>query len=277
MAIKAIVMDMDGTLLSGEKKILPRTKEALIEAQKQGIKVILASGRPLNGMLAYGKELELDRYEGYLVSYNGALVTDCKTGEVLFNQTLSVENSKAILEHLKKFEVIPMIYGEQYMYVSDVYNCMIDYKGAPFNIVEYESRNCNFLLCEQKDLAAFVEKPLNKILVAATPAYLQAHYEEMSAPFKGKCNMVFSADFFYEFTDLGIDKANALRQAFGPMGIEAEHFISFGDGQNDRTIIEYAGVGVAMGNAIDELKEVADFITVTNDEDGIAVALEQYL
>lgn len=277
MEIKAIVLDMDGTLLNNDKEISEKTKEALIDAQKKGVKVILASGRPTKAMQAAAHELEMDKYEGFIVSYNGAMVTDCKTKEVLFNQAMSVETGQSILEHLKKFDLIPMINDDEFMYVNNVYNNILHLPDREFDIIQYESRGGNFKLCEQEDLAAFADFPLNKILIAAQPEYLQENYVAIREPFIDTTHSAFSAPFYYEFTDKGIDKAKALDTVFPKMGILPENMISFGDGQNDRSIIEYAGVGVAMGNAVDELKELANDHTLSNDEDGIAVALKKYL
>ena len=109
MDLKAIVMDIDGTLLNDQKVITPRTQEKLIEAQKRGITVILASGRPTQGMLGLAKELEMDQYEGYLVSYNGGSVFDVKTKEVIFNQAMSTALANDILKHLADYEVVPMV------------------------------------------------------------------------------------------------------------------------------------------------------------------------
>ncbi len=277
MKIKAIVLDMDGTLLSNEKVITAKTNEALINAQKNGVKVILASGRPTTGMHSFAKELLMDQYEGLLVSFNGACVTDCKTEEVLFNQTLAVADAQAVLEHLKQFDVRPMINKDDYMYVNNVYDNWIELPDGPFNIMEYEARGGNFKLCEMDDLAAFADFPLNKILTIGDPAYLQEHHQEMAAPFAERLSAMFTAPFYFEFTDQGIDKAKALDTVLPAFGIDCSELIAFGDGHNDASIIEYAGLGVAMANAVDDLKAIADEITGSNDEDGIAVTLEKYL
>ena len=100
---------------------------------------------------------------------------------------------------------------------------------------------------------------------------------KISEPFIGKLSSMFTAAFYYEFTAQGIDKANALNEVLVPMGINPEDTISFGDGQNDLSIINFAGIGVAMGNAVENLKKAADVITLSNDEDGIAYVLEKYL
>lgn len=277
MTIKAIVLDIDGTLLNTGKIISEKTKQALIAAQEEGIKVILASGRPTTGMLELAEQLEMTKYEGFLVSYNGARVTDCLTKEVLFNQAMSIETGQAILEHLKNFDVIPMIDKEDHLYVNDVYSGMLDLPDGAFNIIEYEARGGNFKLSEIDDLAAFATFPINKILIAAQPEYLQKIAPALHAPFDEIVTAAFSAPFYFEFTDKGIDKAKALNTVFPEMGIHSENIIAFGDGHNDRSIIEYAGIGVAMGNAVDALKEIADDVTLSCDEDGIAAGLEKYL
>ena len=277
MIIKAIVLDIDGTLLNTGKIISEKTKQALIAAQEKGIKVILASGRPTTGMLELAEQLEMTKYEGFLVSYNGARVTDCLTKKVLFNQAMSIETGQAILEHLKNFDVIPMIDKEDYLYVNDVYSGMLDLPDGAFNIIEYEARGGNFKLSEIDDLAAFATFPINKILIAAQPEYLQKIAPALHAPFDEIVTAAFSAPFYFEFTDKGIDKAKALNTVFPEMGIHSENIIAFGDGHNDRSIIEYAGIGIAMGNAVDALKEIADDVTLSCDEDGIAAGLEKYL
>lgn len=279
MDVKAIVLDIDGTLLNDDKKLTKRTKEALISAQKKGIKVVLASGRPTPGMWKYVEELQMIHYNGMLVSYNGAHVIDVATKKELFSQPLSIETSQQILEHLKQFDVLPMIAKDNYMYVNNVYNGLLhlDSQMGLFNIIEYEARGGNFQLCEKNDLAAFVDFPLHKILVAAQPEYLNKNWKNILTLFKNTVNGVFSAPMYFEFTDQGIDKAYAVDKTLLPLGIHPEHIISFGDGHNDLSLIHYAGMGVAMGNAVDELKNSADKITLTNNEDGIAAALAELL
>lgn len=277
MMVKLIIMDIDGTLTNSEKKLTPKTKEVLLRAEEHGARLVLASGRPTNGLVKLAEELEMEKHHGLFVCFNGSKVIDWETKEVLFNQAMSVEEGKAVLEHLKKFNVRPMIDKDEYMYVNNVFDNYITYKGKPFDVMQYESRNNGYLLCEKKDLAAFVDFPLNKILTYADPEYLQAHYKEIAAPFEGKLNCMFTSDFYFEFTAQGIDKAKALDTVLKPMGYKKEEMMAFGDAQNDRSMIEYVGCGVAMGNASDELKEVADEITLSNDEDGIAASLLKHM
>ncbi len=274
MSKRVIVMDVDGTLATSQKEISPRTKNALIKAQEQGDLIILASGRPTSGLLDFAKDLLMDSYQGLLVSYNGSKVVNAKTHEVLFDQTLSIEQSKAVLQHLKKFRLIPMVDKDDYLYVHDVFQGYIDFQGQPFNVIEYESRGGKFKLCEQDDLAEFVDFPMNKIIVAGDPDYLQENYQSMMAPFKDSLNCVFTGPFYFEFTAKGIDKAKALDTVLSPLGYDSQDVIAFGDGHNDMTMLDYAGIGVAMGNAVPEVKAMANHTTASNDEDGIAKFLD---
>ncbi|MBF2509623.1 Cof-type HAD-IIB family hydrolase [Listeria welshimeri] len=277
MTTQAIILDIDGTLLNDDKKISSETKKALITAQQNGVKLILASGRPTTGMHLYAEQLEMEKYHGLLVSYNGAKVVDCQTKEELFNQTLTIAEGKAVLEHMKQFEVKVMIDKDDYMYVNNVYDCYITYKGEEINIIQYESRGGNFKLCEKEDLAAFLDYRINKILTAGDPDYMQKNYQAMMAPFKNTLNCVFTADFYFEFTAKNIDKAKALDTVLTPMGIHAENIIAFGDGHNDITMVKYAGTGIAMDNAVPELKAVANSITLSNNKDGIAHVLNNFI
>lgn len=278
MDLKAIVLDIDGTLLNDEKVITQRTKDKLMLAQKQGIKVVLASGRPTRGILPLAKELELDRYEGFLVSYNGSQVYDVKKEEILFEQALSPALANEILDFLSAWDVAPMIDIEEYMYVKDAYfDIKYELTTGAKSIVQYEVRGGNFKVCEVDNFKEIVKNPVNKILVGGNPSYLKKHFDEMQAPFKDTTTTAFSAPFYFEYTDRGVDKASALEEIFPRMGISAEDAMAFGDSQNDRSLIQYAGLGVAMGNAVPEILELADATTTTNNEEGIAVFLDRYI
>lgn len=277
MAVKVIIMDIDGTLVNDKKEITPKTKEVLLKAQEQGALLVLASGRPTSGLRKLAAELQMDKHHGLFVCFNGSKVIDCQSDEVLFNQAMSVEDSKAVLEHLKNFRARPMFDKGEYMYVNDVFDNYITYKGKPFNVMQYESRGNNYILCEKRDLAAFVDFEINKILTYGDPEYLQAHYQEMMEPFKDSLSCMFTGDFYFEFTAQGIDKAKALDTVLIPMGYTREEMIAFGDGHNDASMVKYAGIGVAMANAVQDLKDIADEVTLSNEEDGIAASLYKHM
>lgn len=277
MAIKAILLDIDGTLTNNKKEITPETKQALMIAEQHGIKLVIASGRPSRGIFKYGDQLDMRMYHGMFVCYNGARVVDCTTGDVYVDVTIPPETTKAVLEHMKKFDVRTIITHGSHMIVEDVYNCMIHDGDREFNVIEYESRMNGYGLMETEDLAAYTNFPVNKILTAGDSDYLRAHYKEMAAPFEGKLSMMFTANFYYEFTALGIDKGKALETAMARVNILPEECIAFGDAENDISMLKYAGIGVAMGNAQKAVKDMADVITDDNNHDGIAKALYQFV
>ena len=279
MAIKAIAMDIDGTLTNDEKVITPRTREKLLEVQDRGVKLILASGRPAQGLKRLAHELELDSHDGLLVCFNGACVIDAQTSDVLFDQPMPADELRRLLKHLKDFDVIPWITKDDRLYLEDSYRCMLTLPdGSQKNIVKYERDACDLRIHEVADLASVVDEgPVDKLLTAGNPDYMQAHFEEMYAPFKETLAGMFTADWYFEYTAPGIDKAHALEGALPKLGIDASEVAAFGDGQNDKSMLAWAGTGVAMANAVDETKAVAQMVTASNNEDGIAVALEKLL
>ena len=178
---------------------------------------------------------------------------------------------------MKEFDVRPIITHGSHMVVEDVYNGMVKDGDREFNVIEYESRMNGYKLMEVEDLESFVDGPVNKILTAGDSDYLQAHYKEMAAPFAGKLSMMFTANFYYEFTALGVDKGKALTMAMEKLGIKPEECIAFGDAENDISMLKFAGIGVAMGNAQQPVKDIADEITDDNEHDGIAKSLYKHI
>ena len=277
MAIKAILLDIDGTLTNSKKEITPLTKEVLLKAQAKGIRLVIASGRPAKGLFQYGDQLEMRYIHGVFVCYNGARVVDCETGDVLVDITIDKETTKEVLRHMKNFNVKPVITHGSHMVVEDVYNCMVNDHGREFNVIEYESRMNGYRLMETEDLENFIDFPVNKILTAGDSDYLEQHYKEMSAPFEGRLSMMFTANFYYEFTAMNVNKGRSLALAMERLGIKPEECIAFGDAQNDISMLEFAGIGVAMGNAQKAVLEMADEITDDNEHDGIAKSLLKHI
>jgi Cof subfamily protein (haloacid dehalogenase superfamily) len=278
--IRAILLDIDGTLTNSRKIITPRTADALKKAQAMGIRLVIASGRADQGLYQYADVLDMPSNHGIFICYNGAKVMDCQTKEIIFHKPMSIEDGKAVLEHMKKFKVSPIIIKDEYMYTNDVYSGMIHKEiGSDeiFNVIQYESRGNHYILCEKRDLAAFADYPIEKILTAGEPEYLRDHYEEMGAPFKNRLSCMFTAPFYYEFTAKNVDKAGAIDTAFPKLGYSAEEMIAFGDAENDISMLKYAGIGVAMANAAEAVKAIADEVTLSNDEDGIAESLYRHI
>lgn len=279
--MKAILLDIDGTLTNSEKIITPKTKEALLKAQDAGIRLAIVSARTENGLARFGRQLDFQNHHGIHIACNGADIKDAQTGEVIYSKTMSSQLASSILEHLKKFNVIPLITKGKYMYTNDVFSGMLhlekDGKPDLLNVIQYESRSNEYLLCEKDDLAAFVDYPLAKILVAGEPDYLHQIAKEMAEPFKDETSHGFTAPFYYEFNPKGVDKATAIKTAFESLGISPDEMMAFGDQKNDISMLKYVKYGIAMGNAVDEAKEIAYDVTLDNDHDGIAEAIYKYI
>lgn len=277
MAIKAIALDIDGTLTNDAKVITPRTIEVLLAAQSSGIRLILSSGRPIQGLRAIAAELSLQDNGGLLVAYNGARVIDAQTDEVLFDQPMKEDTLCALVAHMRSFDVTPWITEGGYLYVERGARHVITYRDAPFDIVDYERTMCDLEVVEVDDLLEVCARPQDKLLCAAEPAYLQDHWHAMYEPFTETLSGMFTADFYFEFMAPGICKGNALAGSLSKIDIDSSEVIAFGDAQNDISMLEWAGVGVAMGNATDAVKAIADEVTASNNEDGIALALDKFL
>lgn len=269
--IRLIVMDIDGTLTNDKKEITERTKNALIRLQDHGIKLALASGRPYKGLVRFAKDLKMDEHEGLLISSNGARAETIPSREVHFEHAIPTELAQKVLEHLKQFDVMPMVEDGDYMQVNNVYTNEISCKGEKRNIMDYEAHSNGFLLKESHDLAKSVNFAPSKILTAGSDFYLQENYKAMEAPFKDRLDCMFTAPFYFEYTAKDTNKGSAIEA----LGYPKEAIIAIGDAQNDLPMFRASGIKIAMGNAVDELKEAADVIVDDNNHDGIGKWIEE--
>lgn len=271
---RLVVMDMDGTLLNSRKEITPETAAALRRLQDRGTRLVLASGRPERGLMRFARQLDMKRHGGILISSNGALARTLD-GRTLYSNALTRENTRKVLKHLKQFDVIPMIADGDSMLVENVYNCMIELDGRPWNVVEYEARSNGFLLREVRDLSEAGLTP-EKILTAGTPAYLRQVSEKMRAPFCDSLDSMFTGPFYYEFTASGSNKGTALKAVMEACGVSSLQTAVFGDAENDLPMFAHAAITVAMGNATEPVRNQARYITASNDEDGIVRTVESW-
>lgn len=266
MRYKMIALDLDGTLNNDQKVITKRTKEALIAVQKKGVKVVLASGRPASGLKRESDALELEKYNGILLSYNGGKVVDATTKKVLYEKSLPNNTAVRLLKHLEDFPVTPIVDDGKHYYTTSKDEFMI----------EFESRLNNMGIKEVENVADSVDFNPVKVLIAAPKEQLVPASEGIKEPFEEELSFVQSTPYYLEATMRGINKASSLQAVCDVLDISPKEVMAFGDEQNDLKMIEFAGLGVAMGNACDKLKAVADEITLSNNEDGIAHTLEKY-
>lgn len=263
MRYKLIALDLDGTLKNSKNEITEKTRKALIQAQKMGIKVVLASGRPAPGLRHEAKALELEKYEGYLLSFNGARVTDASTKKTIYEQTLTVEEARQAYQRSKEFDLTCLTYEDDVIISENIDD---EYVRIEAHINDIKKKQI-------QSFDEFIDHPLHKVLLTGKPDYVASIIDEFKEPFGDSLSIYRSAPFFIEVMAQGIDKAASLDRLAKSLGIKQEEVMAFGDGYNDLSMIEYAGLGVAMANAVDGVKERANVITLSNDEDGIAYTL----
>jgi len=270
MEKKLLVLDIDGTLVNNEKEITPRTKEALFEAMEAGHSIMIASGRPTPGVQKYVEELRLKEYGGYTLTYNGARVEDCSTGKVLYEKRLPNSVLKPVYEYACQKDLGIITYEEDMRKTPQVLS------GRRLDEwILWEAKINRLTVGERKDYLDYVNYDPYKILLTADPEKSEGYMKELQQMFGESANVMRSESFFIEVTARRIDKARTLERVIGPIGISQANTICCGDAFNDITMVKFAGVGVAMGNAKLEVREIADYITLSNEEDGIARVVER--
>lgn len=263
---KLIALDIDGTLNNDEKRITPKTREALIQAQKEGATVVLASGRPTSGFKREVEALELKKHHGLILSYNGGAIIDVETNETLYKKSIPLDLAKDFLRRAEEFDVTPIVDNGTHIYTN-----------APDGFqIRYESENNLLAINEVENIAEALDFSPVKLLIAAPEETLKPLIPDLTEPFIADLSAILSAPFYLEVTMPGISKRHSLEKICEKLNILPSEVIAFGDAENDLSMLEFAGHAVAMGNACDALKEIADEVTLTNNEDGIAVTLAKY-
>ena len=265
MKLKAIFLDLDGTLNNDEKQITPRTKAMLMEVQKQGIRLVLASARPAPGLYKERDALELPAYGGVLMSYNGGRIADAATGKVLFETAMDCEAARQVLRKLEELPVTPILDDGREFFVTDAGG----YKVA------YECENNRMRCNEVGKLSEFLDFSPVKILMSVEPDLLSEVQQTIRKLLPKELTVVQTAPFYLEIIPATINKGQGLVDTCRALGIDPEETIAFGDAENDIPMLRAAGVGVAMGNAAQAVQAAAQVVTGTNNEDGIAQYLEK--
>lgn len=266
MKYQLLAFDLDGTLTNSDKIITPRTKTAIYEARKQGAVIALASGRPIYGITPLAKELELDRFGGYILAYNGGCIIDCKTNEIIYD--------RKIPDELKK-DICRFAMDRNYGILTYEGNCVITNQKAN-QYVQTEAQINHLPIKQINNLDEYIDFPVNKFLITEDPEIVQMEMPNVRAAFP-QLNVFTSAPYFMEIVPPNIDKADTLEFLLDRLGMTSDELATFGDGGNDVGMLKYAGLGVAMANANDACKEAANYITLSNDEDGCGVAIEKML
>lgn len=264
--IKFIAVDLDGTLLNSQKQVDEQTIVALKKADQMGIKVVPASGRPLPGVLPYLKKLGLSGHDNYAIVFNGGLIQRLD-GEIILNNEMNYNDFRELLRVQKLSKSNLHFVRERHFYTLDRdFSMMMSrisfMSGMPFKVRNFNEimRNFTFLKCEYTGSKEEMDQ-----LGAKFPA-----------EFKQKYNVARSHPQIWEVNGKGASKGNAIHDLAHRLGIADNEVMIFGDQGNDNTMFSKPDFfKVAMGNAIDAIKNKADFVTKSNDESGIAYALDQ--
>lgn len=270
MAIELIAVDLDGTLLDPRHEITARTRSAITAARDKGVHVALASGRPFVGMRDYLAQLDLQQEGHYCVTNNGALVQRADSGERLTQSVLGFDDYLYFEAMARELGVHFHVHAldEDAVYTANadisahtVRESYLSQLPLKFRSVAQMDRNMRFLKLMMIDDEAVVDAANARI-----PDALRQRY-----------SIFKSSPHFLEILNREADKGRGVRWLAAHLGIAPENVMAMGDQQNDLAMLEFAGLGIAMGNAIDAVKAASDHVTGSNDEDGAAQAIERFV
>ena len=266
LAYRAIALDLDGTLTNHNKEVTPLTRQTLMRAQQDGAHIILASGRPTYGIAPIAECLEIEKYGGFILSYNGGNIIDW-------------QNKKEIFANYLPDEVLPILYN----YAKEHGYALLGYDNEEIitetpddQYVREESRINKMNIRKVDNLMENLPPHPTKLLMTGDPTITAMAEEELLEIVGSKMDVFRSAPFFIELVPKGIDKAQSLIRLLNHINLTPKDMIAFGDGYNDLSMLKLAGMGVAMANAVPEVRAEADYITLSNEEDGVATAIEKF-
>ena len=268
MKYKLLVLDVDGTLLNDEREISNRTLAALLKVQQMGVRIVLASGRPTYGLMPLAKTLELGNYGGFVLSYNGCQIIKAQNGEILFERRINPEMLPYLEKKARKNGFAIFTYHNDTL-ITD----------SPDNeYIKNEALLNNLKIIKEDEFSTAIDfAPCKCMLVSDKEEALielEQHWEKRLA---GTLDAFRSEPYFLEVVPCGVNKANTLGALLEHLGVTREEVIAVGDGVCDVTMLQLAGMGVAMGHSQDSVKVCADYVTASNEEDGVALAVEKLI
>jgi Cof subfamily protein (haloacid dehalogenase superfamily) len=264
-----IALDLDGTLLTDELRITERSRAAVRRARARGVRVVLASARPPRSMRRYWAELEL---ETPVVAYNGALVWDVEQGRALFHEPLLPDAARGLIAYLRREHPdlnLSIECGDRW-YIDDLTE---EVRRA---IERYEIDPPSGTGCLERVLAEEAEA-ISKVLFRGNHQTGVSLLAALPPDLAERLHITTSGEWFCEVMAAGATKAAAIEWTAGYLGLEPRGILAIGDSPNDVPMLRAACLGVAMGNAAPLVAEAADVVTLSNNEDGVAEAIERYV
>ena len=262
MAYRLVALDLDGTILRDDLTISPRVRQTLDLAATKGLRVTLASGRGYPSMRRWAEEL---RITVPVISYQGAVVTDPLTHRCLRRRTFPLSLVEELADLARKCDLSLTLYADDQIYVEDKRHSDAFYEkwfGLPCRVVD--------------DLTLALPTEPVKCIFIASETELDRTRPEFERRFGERLKIMRSHRLFLEGLPVGVDKGTALAWVAERLGIPREDTMAAGDSGNDVAMIAWAGLGVAMGNATQEAKAVADYVAPTIEDDGLAEAVERF-
>lgn len=265
---KLIALDIDGTLLNSSNQVTDSVKKAIKESKEKGVKVVLCTGRPLKGVQNYLEELNLKENGDYVITFNGALVQNSHTGESISHLTLNYDNLCELYDLSLEIGSRSHFYDTKTLYT---FNKDI----SDYTVLESYLTGCHLNVTTLDKIPKDIE--MSKFMMIDHPEILDECVKKIPEYFYEKYTIVRSTPFFLEILNPNTNKGNGVELLSKELGITQDEIICVGDEGNDKAMIEYAGLGVAMGNAPDAIKDVANYVTRTNDEDGVAHVIDKFI
>lgn len=268
MQYRLLAIDLDDTLLDDNSKISVRNRKAIQKATEKGLRLIIATGRMFKTSVSYLADLGLND-DMPLINYHGALVKKSQSREVVLHRPIDKDIAIAVAEEGERSGLHVSLFIEDDLYV-----------GKETEQSRYYQSLAKIEVTEVGSLSKFMEKhDLNptKMSIIRWDGTLDAIEEKLKERFGPKLSILQSRPYFLEITDHNATKGQTLRWFAEREGIKREEIIAFGDGHNDLDMISYAGLGIAVANARPALLGIADYITTSNNEDGVAAALEHFV
>lgn len=260
---KMIVCDIDDTLLNDDLMITEGTKKALTTAAERGFMVTIATGRMFASAKKVAAQLGLNVP---IISYQGALIKNLQDGEVLYERYVPTDLAKLVHAYCEENGLFLNVYYNDEMYIK-----------AENDKSRYYQSISGIKQKIEPDLSKMLDKPMPKMLIIDEPDLLDQLipvFEELTG---GALHITKSKPNFLEFMHKEGSKGQAITHLAKHYGISLSEVIACGDSWNDHDMIEVAGLGVAMGNAIEPLKQIADYVTMSNNEDGIQHVVEKFM
>lgn len=267
-----LVLDIDGTVTNTEKEVTDRTREAVIQIQKKGVKVVLASGRPPQGVYPVARTLGLGKYDSFLLAFNEGRIIRLNTGECVFEKRLPRHIPKRLCKDAQKYGIGMAAYGDRVIYAGTVPDKYLELESRISRLpIEYhENFGTDF------DFAAdgFAA---NQCILTGEPEVLERVEPILFQRYFHEAQLFHSEPFYLEVSPKNVDKAYGLKYLLRALGLPREKMVCCGDSYNDIRMLQYAGVGIAMKNAPEDVKMVADTVTERdNDHDGVAEVIERF-